>query len=109
MQQRGVDMVTRLNKALRKADFRKGKRLGKDDHLVQWPKPWIRDIDSETQKSMPASITVREVRVYIEQPGFRTRVIIIVTTLLDPVEYTKEDLADLYRRRWAQRTRSAID
>ena len=30
----------------------------------------------------------------------RTRVIIVVTTLLDPEEYTKEDLAALYRQRW---------
>ena len=49
---------------------------------------------------MPNFITVREARVYIKQPGFRTKVIIIVTTLLDPVQYTKEDLAALYRRRW---------
>ena len=41
--QRGVDVVTRLNKAHRKADFRRGKRLGKDDHLVDWPKPFIRE------------------------------------------------------------------
>jgi hypothetical protein len=100
MQQHGVDMVTRLNRALRKADFRKGERLGKDDHLVQWTKPWIRDVDRETQKSMPKFLTVREVRVHIKQPGFRTKVIIVVTTLLDPVAYTKEDLADLYRQRW---------
>jgi hypothetical protein len=100
MQQGGVDMVTRLNKALRKADFRKGERLGKDDHLVQWPKPWIRDVDCETQRSMPKFMTVREARVYIKQPGFRTKVIVVVTTLLDPVQFTKEDLAKLYRQRW---------
>ncbi|TWU51676.1 hypothetical protein Poly59_32710 [Rubripirellula reticaptiva] len=45
LQQRQVDMVTRLNKALRKADFRRGKRLGKNDHLVRWGKPSMRDID----------------------------------------------------------------
>jgi hypothetical protein len=39
LKQRGVDSVTRLNKARRTADFRRGKRLGKDDHIVQWPKP----------------------------------------------------------------------
>ena len=100
MQKRDVDMVSRLNKALRKADFRKGKRLGKDDHIVQWRKPWIRGIYGQAQKSMPKFITVREARVYIKQPGFRTKVITIVTTLLDPIQYTKEDLADLYRQRW---------
>jgi hypothetical protein len=98
--ERGVHVVTRLNKALRQADFRRGKRLGKDDHLVQWPKPHIRDVGQAAQWTMPRSLTVREVRVPITQPGFRTKVIIVVTTLLDPVKYTKEDLADLYRQRW---------
>jgi Transposase DDE domain len=101
LQQRGVDSVTRLNKALRKADFRCGKRLGKYDHIVSWPKPSMRDIDRETYKSMPEYITVREVRVSVEQPGFRTETIVIVTTLLDPTLYTKQDLADLYRQRWS--------
>ncbi len=100
LQQGGVDMVTRLNKALRKADFRKGLRLGKDDHLVRWPKPHIRGVGRKAQLAMPRYLTVREVRVSIKQPGFRTKVMVIVTTLLDPVRYPKQDLADLYRQRW---------
>jgi hypothetical protein len=35
---RGVDCVCRLN-IQRRADFRRGKRLGPDDHIVLWPKP----------------------------------------------------------------------
>lgn len=100
MRHQGVDVVTRLNKALRSADFRKGQRLGKDDHLVQWPKPWIRDLDRQTRNAMPEWITVREARVHIKEPGFRTKVMVIVTTLLDPTEHTKADLAELYRQRW---------
>lgn len=99
-QERGIHIVSRLNKALRKADFRKGKSLGKDDHLVQWPKPHIREVGRKAQSAMPRQMTVREARVFIKQPGFRTKVIIIVTTLLDPKQYSKEDLADLYRQRW---------
>src|SRR6478672_11046986 len=38
LKQRGVDTVARLN-AHRRADFRKGRRLGRDDHLVRWKKP----------------------------------------------------------------------
>ena len=38
--------------------------------------------------------------MYIKTLGFRTKEVIIVTTLLDPIAYTKEDLADLYRQRW---------
>ena len=35
---RGVDTVSRLS-AHRRADFRKGTRLGEDDHIVVWRKP----------------------------------------------------------------------
>jgi hypothetical protein len=76
------------------------KRLGKDDHLVEWKKPFIRGAGRAAQLAMPRLITVREARVRINQPGFRTRTMVIVTTLLDPSEYSKEDLADLYRARW---------
>ena len=101
LKDRGVDVVTRLNKAHRKADFRRGKRLGKDDHLVRWPKPSsIRSVDWPTYHTFPEMIVVREARVYIRQPGFRTRSIIVVTTLLDPIQYPKEELASLYRARW---------
>jgi Transposase DDE domain len=101
LQQRGVDVVSRLNKAVRRTDFRKGTRLGKDDHLVVWRKPSsIRSVDRATYRSLPESITVREVRFRVEQPGFRTRSIVVVTTLLDPEEATVEELAALYRARW---------
>ena len=101
LNQRGVDSVTRLNKARRSADFRRGKRLGKDDHIVCWPKPMKpRALDNETFDALPDSLTVREVRIKIEKPGFRTKTIVVVTTILDPSEASKEDLADLYRQRW---------
>ncbi len=101
LKQRGVDSVSRLNKATRKADFRRGKRLGKDDHIVRWRKPTsIRSVDWKTYKSLPEYLTVRETRIRVEQPGFRTQAIVVVTTLLDPEQTTKEDLAFLYRARW---------
>jgi hypothetical protein len=101
LQQRGLEVVSRLNKANRKADFRKGIRLGKDDHIVRWKKPSsIRSVDRETYRSLPDFITVRETRVRATRPGFRTKSIIVVTTLLDAHRTTKEDLAFLYRQRW---------
>lgn len=101
LQQRDIELVSRLNKAHRKADFRKGKRLGKKDHIVRWRKPnSIRSIDRKTYRSLPDYITVRETFVRVEQPGFRTHRIIVVTTLLDAQQTTKEDLAFLYRARW---------
>ena len=103
LKQRGVDSVSRLNKATRRADFRRGKRLGKGDHIVRWPKPSpIRSLDWKTYKNLPDYLEVRETRIRVEQPGFRTKEIIVVTTLLDPDATTKEDLASLYRSRWSQ-------
>nr|WP_158261071.1 MULTISPECIES: IS4 family transposase [Pirellulaceae] len=99
LQQRGIDTVTRLHHC-RKADFRRGKRLGKGDHLVEWSRPHIRKIDNRTRKGLPDQLTIRETRVLIQQPGFRSRSIIVVTTLLDAEEVTASDLADLYRARW---------
>lgn len=43
---------------------------------------------------------VRETRVQVEQPGFRSKTIVIATTLLDAEEFTRDDLAQLYRARW---------
>jgi hypothetical protein len=100
LKQRGVDSVTRLS-VNRRADFRRGQRLGKGDHIVQWPKPGIiRSIDWPTLKSLPEFLTVRETHVQVAQPGFRSRTIIVVTTLLDATDITATDLAEIYRARW---------
>ena len=43
---------------------------------------------------------IREVRVRVEQRGFRTQTLVVATTLLDIEEINKDDLGDLYRTRW---------
>ena len=97
---RGVDSVTRLN-VNRTVDFRRGKRLGKGDHIVQWPKPVRRRTwDRTMYDALPDLLTVRETRVLVERPGFRSRTIIVVTTLLDSDSVTSPDLAELYREVW---------
>jgi hypothetical protein len=98
--QRGIDSVTRLHHC-RKADFRRGKRLGRGDHIVEWPKPsFIRSMNWQDFKALPELLTIRETRVQVRQPGFRSRIMIVVTTLLDAEEVTARDLAGLYRARW---------
>ena len=95
-----VDFVVRLHQA-RTADFRRGRRLGPGDHLVEWIRParptWM---DQETYDRMPASIELREVLVQVNQPGFRTESLVVVTTLCDAETYTSEEIAELYRGRW---------
>jgi hypothetical protein len=98
---RGVDVVVRLHQQ-RRCDMRRGRRLGKNDHVVQWNKPrekpeWM---DRKTYEEMPATLELREVRVEVKERGFRTKVIEVVTTLLDAELYSVKDLADLYRMRW---------
>jgi hypothetical protein len=44
------------------------------------------------------------VRHHIGMPGFRTRQITLVTTLLDAEVYRVDDLAELYRLRWQVET-----
>lgn len=98
LKERGVDSVTRLCR--RTADFRRGRRLGKDDHIVRWPKPCHRTADKKTYRALPDTFAFRETRVRIQQHGFRTKTIVVVTTLLDAEQVTKEDLASLYLARW---------
>src|SRR4051812_30027892 len=100
LQQRGADCVCRLS-SHRQADFRRGRRLGKGDHVVVWPKPpRPRTIDREAYALLPDALTVRECRVQVEQPGFRVQTLLIATTLLDAGAFTKANLAQLYRARW---------
>jgi Transposase DDE domain len=100
LKRRGVDSVCRLHQA-RTSDYRVGRRLGKEDHIVTWPKPARPDwMDEATYQAISDEMEVRIVRIRVEIPGFRTRVLDVVTTLLDADVYTKKDLADLYRRRW---------
>jgi hypothetical protein len=98
--QRGVDVVIRKHQ-LRRTDFRQGERLGKDDHLVCVSKPQRPKWMSKAQyAALPDALTLREVRICVVQQGFRTRSLVVVTTLLDADTYPPEDIALLYRRRW---------
>lgn len=97
---RGVDVVTRAPVS-RRSDFRRGKRLGKDDHLIVWkrgPRPdWV---TADEAAEIPRTLTLREVRVRVTIPGFRTKSLVLVTTLLDPAAFPVSALTDLYRQRW---------
>lgn len=98
--QRGLDVVLHKHQ-LRRTDFREGTRLGKDDHLVSWSKPQRPKWMSVAQYTALLDVLMlREVRVRVVQQGFRTRSLVVVTTLLDAERYSAEEIALLYRRRW---------
>ncbi len=95
-----VDVCARLHQ-LRHTDFRKGRRLGKYDHIILWTKPvrpkWM---DEETYATIPETLELRELRYAIVEKGKRTKLITVVTTMTDVHKYTKEDIAELYGYRW---------
>jgi hypothetical protein len=78
------------------------RRLGRRDQLVEYSKPktmptWM---EKATFAMLPETLLVRELRFVTPQRGHRTRVITLVTTLLDPVAYPATALAELYLGRW---------
>lgn len=100
-QARGVDVVTRLHQC-RRADFRRGHRLGGEDHRVTWTKPqqkpdWMSHAEYD---AMPATLTIREFRVRVRDRTKRVRELVIVTTLVDADAYPAAALGGLFRERW---------
>jgi hypothetical protein len=100
VRERGGDAVCRMHQR-RRVDFRRGRRLGPSDHVVTWAKPsrpeWL---TPEEYARLPAAMAVRELRVWVDRPGYRTRVLVVATTLLDPAAFPWHDAAALYGARW---------
>ena len=92
-------------KADRKKDIPRSrwlKQLGTTDQIVEWFKPrekprWM---SKQQFTTLPAAITVRELRYTIHEKGFRPKEITLVTTLLDAERYSPDDLAEVFRQRW---------
>lgn len=96
----GMHVCARLHQR-RAGDFRRGRRLGQDDHLITWTRPVRPAWMSQAQYDrVPQTLTLRELRFDVTLPGRRTETITVITTLTDPQAYPKEDVAALYGLRW---------
>lgn len=90
----GVDAIFEQHGSRKRStDFRQGKRLGKQDHLITLEKPknkpdWM---SQETYDQAPECLLVRELHA-----GGKT----LMTTLLDSKTVSKADLNAFYRDRW---------
>lgn len=102
LKEHGVDSVSRNHQ--RRKNVEVIKRLGKNDRLVHWRKTAVHArpkwMGREEWEAMPETLTVRQITVTLDIPGFRSETLEIVTTLLDPRAYPADAIAELYRRRW---------
>ena len=100
---RGVDFLVRGRYAGR-IDWRKGKRLGKDERLITMRRPADKDasrvMSARLWRRLPEAVTVRQMRARTTRPGFRPRELLLLTTPLDPALWPVDTLLGLYERRW---------
>lgn len=96
IQKAGAHTVMRLHQA-RKVNFEKDS----NEAIVQWKRPSSHArpdyIDEDRWQAMPEQLSVRYIRSRIEQKGFRTREVILVTTMLDK---PTSEVIELYHKRW---------
>lgn len=100
---RGVDSVITLARRIPVTEVGAVEVLGNDDWLIHWKKPVRSKASSYSQagwETLPETLLLRQIKVSVSQPGFRTQGFYIITTLLDAKAYTADDLADLYFQRW---------
>ena len=95
------DAVFRKHQS-RKTEMRRGKIVGDYDKLVVWhkPKKCPKGLTKEEFDSLPKTLIVREIYFYIIIPGFRTKQVSLITTLLDTKAYSTVDIIRLYDDRW---------
>jgi hypothetical protein len=102
LQEIKVDLIARLSRS-HKVDFRKAlKRLGPQEALFVWRKPGKASplLNALDWAALPQEITVRIIRVRFQRPGFRTRELTVVTTLLDGELYPAAEILGGYLKRW---------
>ena len=101
---RHVAVLMRLHQARdRKLDWRRGKKLSRYERLVTWKRPQQPSgstLSKAEWKALPATLTVRLIRLNFENRAGEKATLTLVTTLLDSEKYDGIEMADLYARRW---------
>lgn len=103
LKEQGVDSVITLARRKPVSKSKCQKILGSNDLLIKWDRPKYTPQLSYSRKTMeqlPNELMLRQIRVVVDQPRFRTKEFYIVTTLLDPIKYPSEEIAGLYLKRW---------
>lgn len=97
----GCDAVVRKHNG-RCQKLKGGDLIGKNDKILTWNKPKARPetLTKEEFAALPSSFKIREIFYSIEIPGFRTKSVTLLTTLLDTKTFPTHKIIELYRSRW---------
>lgn len=103
LKEQGVDSVITLARRKPVCKSKCLKVFAPNDLLIKWGRPKYNcrlSYSRNTMEQLPMELMLRQIRVAVDQPGFRTKEFYIVTTLLDPIKYPSEEIARLYLQRW---------
>ena len=103
LEKQGVDSVVTLARRTPVSPAGSLKKFGNNDLLIKWERPVYNPILSyskDTWEELPKELVLRQIKVTVTHPGFRTQGFHIVTTLLDAKRYPAEQIAELYFKRW---------
>ena len=104
LQEKGVDSVITLARRIPKTEQTCIKKLTDNDLLIHWKRPaWYKKapLPKNEWNQLPKELLLRQIKVNVEQSGFRVKSFYIITTLLDPLIYSAKEITDLYYRRWS--------
>jgi hypothetical protein len=97
---RRIDWLVRLHQG-RKIHYRRSRCKTCYEERITWQRPKCPEwMDEATYATIPETLTLRQIVIAVQEPGFRAERIAVVSTLLDKCQYSAEDLAELYRARW---------
>jgi hypothetical protein len=102
-QDRQVDSVVTLAHRTPVSSAKAIKKIGDHDLLIEWRRPYYQkqlSYSKEQWEQLPKRLVLRQIKVFVHQPGFRVKQFYIATTLLDAGLYPAEKLAELYFQRW---------
>lgn len=99
---KGVDVVVRNHQARKEISESDAVQVvAKKDRWIQWEKPMKRPnhVSKEQWAEIPEAMNVRQITYGVEQAGFRSSRVVLITTLSEEA-YSAEEVAEMYRARW---------
>lgn len=100
----GVDVVASQHHQRDHSSMTEVKRFTKQDRLVAIRSPFRRSFSWEHcpigYDDFSPALLLREITYHVRRKGFRPRTVRVLTTLLNPAQYSTEDILRLYAARW---------